>query len=247
MRNDNEGKMNKGNELIKLDDSKSIVAFLQQPATKLAEFITGILISDTKDWKMSAGHLVQASIKWKLFSQLGKEIKDYIAKGKIKEDFLDKDQNKQSLSDLLKFIDETSPSEDRFNAVKTLFIKSVLNNSSEEEKILSHQLMQICKNLESSDLLILKAAYDIKYGKMYNKLASAKIDPNDNTAYGWLKNIANQIGHGIISLIEVQEEKLITLKLISPRIHSDKSGISNLKNYRLTDLGCKICDFIYSA
>lgn len=125
-RNDDEERMNKGKELINFDDPKNIVEFLQQPAIKLGEFITGILVSDTKDWKLSAGHLVQASIKWKLFSQLGKEIKGYIEKGKIKEDFLDIEQNKQSLSNLLKFIDESSPSEDRFNAIKTLFFKSVL-------------------------------------------------------------------------------------------------------------------------
>ena len=62
--------MNGGKELINLDDPKNIVEFLRQPATKLAEFITGILISDTKDLKLAAGHPVQASIKCKLFSQL---------------------------------------------------------------------------------------------------------------------------------------------------------------------------------
>jgi len=92
--------MGEGKELIKFDDVKSIAEFLQQPATKMAEFLTGILVSDTKAWKLSAGHLVQASIQWKLFSQLGKEIKDYIDKGKIKEDFLDKELSQQSLSRL---------------------------------------------------------------------------------------------------------------------------------------------------
>ena len=62
--------MSEGKELIGFDDPKNIAEFLQQPATKLAEFITGILISETKEWKLSAGHLIQASIKWKLFSQL---------------------------------------------------------------------------------------------------------------------------------------------------------------------------------
>ena len=101
--------MNQGKELIKLDDPQNIIEFLQQPATKLAEFITGVLVSDSKDWKLSAGHLIQASIKWKLFSQLGKEIKDYIEKGKIKENYLENETSKQSLSELLKFIDETAP------------------------------------------------------------------------------------------------------------------------------------------
>ena len=74
--------MGEGNALIKFDDVRNIINFLQQPATKMAEFLTGLLVSETKDWKLSAGRLVQASIQWKLFSQLGKEIKDYIDKGK---------------------------------------------------------------------------------------------------------------------------------------------------------------------
>ena len=105
--------------------------------------------------------------------------------------------------------------------------------------------MKLCKDLESGDLLILKAAYDIKNGNLYNKLASTKIDPNNTVAEVWLKNISNQIGHGIVSLIEVHEAQLMDLKLISPRVASDKSGVRNLKNYRLTDLGCKICEFMF--
>ena len=238
-------KMKKGMELIKFDDPKNLVEFLQQPAIKIAEFITGILVSETKDWKLSAGHLVQASIKWKLYSQLGKELKAYIEKGKIKENFLNEEQCKQSLSDLLKFIDETTPGEDRFNAMKTLFFKSVSCDSSQEEQILSYQFMKVCKELDSEHLLILKAAYDIKCGKINTKLLSTKLDLNDRSAERWLQNISNQIGHGIKSLIEIQEDKLINMKLISPRTSSDLSGVRSIENYRLTDLGCKLCDFIY--
>jgi len=237
--------MSEDKELIKIDDPKSMVEFLQQPATKLAEFITGMLISESKDYKLSAGHLIQASIKWKLFSQLGREIKTYIEKGKIKEDFLEKDQNKQSLSDLLKFIDDTSPSEDRFIAMKKLFLKSVSEESSEEEKILSHQFMQICKQLESTDLLIMRAAFEINKGVLRNKLKLENVDRgNLRSAREWLINISKQVWHGISSLIEVNEDKLITLKLISPRTLSDRSGILNSSNYRLTDLGCKLCEYL---
>jgi len=48
VRHQNEEKMSERKELIKLDDVKSIAEFLQQPATKMAEFITGLLVSDTK-------------------------------------------------------------------------------------------------------------------------------------------------------------------------------------------------------
>jgi len=239
--------MNKDHELIRIDDPKSLGEFLQQPAIKLGEFITGILVSESKDWKLSAGHLVQASIKWKLFSQLGKEINNYIEKGKIKDNFLNTDQNKQSLSDILKYIDENSPNEDCFEATKSLFFRSVSCESTQDEQIISYQFMQICKQLQSSELLILKAAYDINCGRLSDKLKSIKIDPNDANAQNWLMMISKQVGHEISSLIEVNEDKLVKLKLIGPRIHSDLSGIRTTKKYRLTDLGYKLCEYIYES
>lgn len=85
--------MKEKKDLIAIDDVKSIADFLKQPATKMAEFIAGILVSDTKNLKYSASRLVQASIQWKLYSQFGVEIQDYIDKGKIKKDFLEDSSN----------------------------------------------------------------------------------------------------------------------------------------------------------
>ncbi len=230
-------------ELIKFDDVKSIANFLQQPATKVAEFITGILISDTNHYKLSAGRLVQASIKCNLFRQLGNDIRDYIDKGEIKEDFLNKPQNQHTLSDLLNFIDETTPDEKRFNAMKELFLKSVSTNSSESEQALLYQFMKLCKDLESGDLLVLKAAYDIKNGNQSKNIS--QIGLKDSSAETWLKNISIQIGHNIKALVEFHEEKLENLKLISSRNHADKSGIKVTDYYRLTELGYRICEYIY--
>ena len=237
-------------ELINFNDPKNIIEFLQSPAVKMAEFITGLLVSESKDYKLSAGRLVQASIKWKLFSQLGQEIKDYVSKGKIKEDYIEEDLGKQTLSEMLKFIDEAAPDEVRFNAMKSLFMKSVIQESSDEDKALSYQFMKICKELESGHIMVLKAAYEIcKEGGTNPAFAKdtpngkVEVNPNDGIAENWLRNISLLIGHGIPALIEVYEEKLIALKLISPRRGSDSSGIT-FRNYRLTTLGLKISDFL---
>lgn len=238
--------MSESKELIKLEDAKSVAEFLKQPATKIAEFITGMLVSETKDWKLSAGRLVQASIKSKLFHQLGEEINEYIDKGKIKEDFLGNNRSFKSLSDLLEFIDEATPDDDRFNAVKTLFIKSVAQDSTEEEQILSYQFMRLCKELDSGSLLVLKAAYDIVNENYSPKLEGTKIDLKQRNVQTWLLNISKQIGHEIKSLVEVHEDKLADLKLISQRTQSDRSGIDVTNYYRLTDLGYKVCEFIYN-
>jgi hypothetical protein len=105
--------------------------------------------------------------------------------------------------------------------------------------------MQICKQLESADLLIIKAAFEINKGVLRNKLKLENVDRgNLRSAHEWLINISKQIGHEISSLIEVNEDNLITLKLISPRTLSDRSGILNSHNYRLTDLGCRLCEYL---
>jgi hypothetical protein len=238
--------MSDSKDLIEFNDPKSVAEFLRQPAAKIAEFITGMLVSDTKDFKLSAGRLVQASIKSKLFHQLGEEIKEYTDKGKIKEDYLDKDQNFQALSDLLEFIDGEAPDEDRFNAMTTLFIRKVSHDSTDEEQLLSYQFMKICKDLDSGDLLVIKAAYDIVNDNLKFKLSGSVVDKKDKSASNWFITISNQIGHGIASLVEVHEEKLSKLKLIGPRTQTDGSGIGSTKYYRLTDLGYKLCEYIYN-
>ena len=133
-----------------------------------------------------------------------------------------------------------------YNAMKTLFIKSVAHNSTEEEKALSYQFMKICEKLDSGSLLILKAAFDIKTGKISKKLSTVKIDTDSKSVQPWLRNISIQIGHGIKSLVEIHEDELVDLKLISPRTHNDRSGIENMKNYRLTDLGVNVCEYIHN-
>lgn len=237
--------MDKNKSLVNFNDPKGIAEFLKQPANKIAEFITGILISESKDWKLSAGHLIQASIKWRLFTQLGLEIEKYIEKGKTDEDYLDDSASLKSLSDLLKYIDENSPDDDNYFAMKQLFLKSIFNDSSDQKKILSYQLMKLCSMLDSDCILILKSAYDISHHRISRKLVDKNIRNDESIAREWLTNISIQLGHEITSLIEVHEEKLMNLKLISPRSNSDKSGILKTGHYRLTDLGYKLCNFIY--
>ena len=95
--------------------------FLQEPTVKIAEALTGILASDFKDWKLSAGKIVQAVIKGSLLTQLGREIEKYQEEGKIKEDYLESDIDRASFKELLEFIDEEVPDEIRFKAIKSIF------------------------------------------------------------------------------------------------------------------------------
>ena len=228
--------MSENKELINLDNEKSVMKFLQQPTVKIAEVLTGILASDMKDYKLSAGQIVQASIKGRLLTQLGKELQKYKNKGEIKEDYFENDKNRMSFYELLKFIDEDVPDEERFKAMKSIFLVSISKDAKEEDEELAYEIMQICKKLSSGDLIILKAIYDMVQENKHNN--------GQRGAKDWLDIIAQQIGHSIPLLVEMHEEKLMKLKLISERIYSDKSAFEKTKYFRLTELGYKLCEFI---
>lgn len=229
-------------KLIKLNDVKSLMEFLRQPTIKIAEILTGVLVTDSRDWKLSAGKIVQATIKGNLLSQLGRELEKYRKEGKIKEDFLSTDKNRMSFYELLNFIDEEVPDEDHFRAMKSIFFASVSKNVREDEEKLAYELMQICKKLSGGDLLVLKAAYDVVNGHLASSMPT--INHLEKNANNWLNLIAQQIGHDLPSLVEVHEKNLMELKLISDRTLSDRSGIQSTQHFRLTTLGYKLCEFI---
>jgi len=229
--------------LINLNDARSIMNFLQAPAIKIAELLTGILAADACDLKLTAGRLVQASIKNKFLTQLGEEIKSYSEKGKIKNDFFTTHKEQASLNELLEFIDEEIPDEERFRAMKSIFLYSITTDVSEDDKLLAYELLKICKKISSSELLILKACFDICNGDYRFDISSERIE-NMHSADEWLHMVSKHIGHNISALVEVYEENLTKLSLISRRLHVDRSGIGKTKYFRLTTLGYKLCEFI---
>lgn len=239
--------MSENKKLIDLDNKKSVMNFLQQPTVKIAEVLTGILASDMKDYKLSAGQIVQASIRGRCLTQLGKELEEYRDKGKIKEDYFESDKNRMSLCELLKFIDGDAPDEERFRAMKSIFLASISKSSTKKDEEIAYEIMQICKKLSSGEILILKAAFAITNGNF--KQIYSKLDLQTKEADKWFEIISQQIGHGIPELIQRHEINLINLQLIAPRnqphnFNIPQSSFSNNEHFRLTKAGYKLCKFI---
>lgn len=235
--------MEKEKSLINLNDPQSVINFLQAPSIKVAEFLTGMLASDACDLKLAAGRLVQASLKNKFLTQLGNEIKQYREKGRIKEDFFASHKEQASLNELLESIDGEIPDEERFRAMKSIFLYSITTDVSEDDKLLAYEFLKICRKVSSSELLILKACFDISNGNHHLNI-SKEVIQDMHSATEWLSSISKHIGHNISALVELYEENLIKLSLISQRQHSDRSGIGKTKFFRLTTLGYKLCEFI---
>lgn len=233
--------MNSNRALIDLENPKNIMEFLRAPTIKISEFLTGLIISDKNDYKLSVGHLVQAAIKCNLYEQLGREIKHYREKGKIKEDFFSTDKQRATLRELLEFIDKETPEEDRFKAMKSIFFMAVSKDVTEAEEVLAYELMQVGKKLTSNDIMVLKVAYEVYIGGS-SAPAGETTRPRESSA--WFGIVAKKIGHNMPALVELSEQNLMGLKLIGARRHNDGSGLYNTESFRLTDLGIKLCEFI---
>lgn len=232
----------KNSSLIRLDSPEDIKNFLEKPTIAIAETLTGILASSgilPPHYVFSAGRIVQATVKGKLFKQLGEEIKTYREEGKIKEDYFATHKNQASLLELLQFIDSDMPDEELFKAMKSIFFTGVASDADAKQEEVAYQFLLLCKKLNSMDILILKMCYGIYLGKDLKGVNTGITNFGD-----WVNTISEKIGYDLPELISTSDPKLVELGLLSGRSHSDQSGVRAGKEFRLTRLGIKLCEFI---
>ncbi len=235
------------NNLIDLENEKSLMSFLKEPTVKIAETLTGVFVSEKKDWKLSAGKLIQATIKGSLITQLGREIEKYQEEGRIKVDYFATHKNRASLYELLKFLDEEVPDEELFTAIKSVFFSGIGVDSTEHDEALVYEFLQTAKKLSGTEILILKAAYDISNGRKPNDIVQGALDNARDHRPTWRKCISKQMGYGDLDAVVFKyEENLESLGLISPRVVIDRlqSNYEPTQHFRLTEMGYKFCEFI---
>jgi hypothetical protein len=223
-------------EVVPFRDPALLTQFLHEPLPKIAAAVTGALTIGRSDAILMGGRVVQAAIKGRAFQQVSREIQALIEKGQIKEDYANSEDGFKSLEELLMFIDEEVPQEERIKAVKAMFIAINSVEAKASDKMLKYALLQIAKKLSASQLMLLKISYD------FYKAGTLKTDGVTDFAR-WSALVAQKFGHGVAGLV-VQDNAALELHgLLTPRSFSDLSGIMN-HNARLTDLAVKFCQYI---
>lgn len=236
--------LKKENLEIDLVSQEGVMNFLRNPTIKISEALTGILISDNKDWKLSTCNLVQAAIKGQLLTQFGRELNRYIEEGKIKEDYFATNRSRATLYELLKFLDQDIPDDEIFKAAKSIFFSAVSREVSELDEALAYEFLQTIKKLSGTEILILKANNSIT--DEYINSSEYKHNPSHRGT--WRRLIANKMGYGDLdSIVEKYELNLELLGLIAPRLPTEiqegQFSYTGTK-VRLTVLGQKFCNFI---
>ena len=204
----------------------------------LTEGLTGIVASDKKDLLISLGQILQKVRGRRLLHLLNEEWNKYRKKGKIKDDYIQTEQHQECLQEMLDFLDRDVPDHLRFTVLKKIFLAAASEEKLKRDSVLPQQYMRIIRTLNSSEVLVLNANYQI---------AEAKVgdwESKEHSAKNWLTQTAEKSGLVYPELVETCENSLVNKHLLLNRKEGDPNVIHLGANYRLTQLGFGICEFV---
>jgi hypothetical protein len=225
------------------ENADELAKFMDQPLTAIAEAMTGALASGPKSWTLMAGHIVQGMLKGKLFQQVGQEVRELRDKGKIRDDFAESKYGFKSLIELLRVIDEETPDEDKFEALRAMFYSVNKVSVQEKDQVLNYQLLQIAKRLTSGELLTLHAVY-----RLYRSGRCAQ--GTTERLRDWAAGVSNYADHGSLDLVMRHERKLEEEGLITEQVQTGSAPYQRQeqnvwnKDGRITQIGIRFCENI---
>ena len=79
--------------------------------------------------------------------------------GSIKDDYQATEQHAECLQELLDFLDQESPDQFRFDALKKILLISATEEHSSRDSVLPQQYMKIVRELGSLELLVIITTY----------------------------------------------------------------------------------------
>lgn len=216
----------------------SLLSALGLVGKRIDALATGAIGSDPRTLAMSGGRLIQALRSGKFVQQLHQELKELIEKGEVKKDYFESDQGMTCLQEILTALEEKNVDEQKFKALKALFITAAKEGISTRDDQAPILFMAIATQLSSNEIIVLAAIYSA------NQRTGKSTGPNNYTE--WLQKVSAETPMRLRGAVAHAEESLLKQKLISERQYQDKSGVVT-DNFRLTDLGLALCRFLQES
>ncbi len=233
------------NSLDLLTDERELTKFMDNPTRAVAEVFIGIMKSDKWSKYESGFRLFDSLLKKRLIQQLVSEVERYQEAGKVKMDYMETDYNRMALKEVFKIIDEDPPDEEKFKAIKSLFLCNIEGKATEGDQMLTYQYLQVVNKLSSGEIILLKSMWEAKdYSKRKDGVT---YQFKDEFKRNWCNAMAIQAGfsskHG--TLVELHAKKLHELRLMGKLPEPVLDGhINPSENNMLTPLGINLCEFI---
>ena len=200
--------------------------------------LTGVLASGKKDFLIMPGRLLQAWRNGEFILQLQGEIEDLIAKGRLKPEQLCTEGAKAGLQELMAALEDPPVDRVKFEALKAVFLKSLQSDEADTGVPVTQSIIRTIARLDSVEITLLGAIYRVARAGKHRKLELAGV------AHAWEKVLVEEGDFKYHELVRNLEDSLVRYRLLSPRIHSDDSGVSEGEHFRLTPFGLKVCEFL---
>lgn len=156
---------------------------------------------------------------------------------------LSSERTNQSFAALMKFVAQENPEAETWEAAKKIFKQALRKDVTEQERASLYDMLNICIQLNGSEIKILAGAYQI---------LSTLDEANKNQRHigWWADKVAENIGFAAREQVLRYEENLIRQKLIAPpeMLRGDTldlwhPGVGG-NGHRLTGLGRKLAELL---
>lgn len=136
-------------DIARLQLESEFEKFLEHPLGPALEAVTGAFALGAKHFAVSAGRIAQAILKGQMYEQFAYEMRTLRGAGKLPENPGATKHEIFTWAELMKIIDDECPDEERLDALKAAFYAVNKIRDGDAEQILSYQLWQITKELDS--------------------------------------------------------------------------------------------------
>lgn len=214
-----------------LETAVDVPAKIGEQLQAITEFLTGFASSEKKDWILSFGYVLQRIRGGRFLETLLNELNQYREKGRIKHGYFQTDQGQTCLQELLDALDKDSPDEIRFKAMKAVLLVAASERHSSRADVLPQQLMRICRQLSSTEVLILTACHTIYKQHEWD-------DQISNNFERFVPLVTKKSGLEIDDLVLLNTDGLRAKRLII------KNSRTTILVFKLSPLGERLCQFI---
>ncbi|MFC1627338.1 hypothetical protein ACFL18_02170 [Patescibacteria group bacterium] len=223
-----EGKIISQEEWNKLQKNPTVSGVLDAATGLIAT-----ALDKPSEFVFSGRRLVDALLSGRFRYQVTEEMRGYKDKGQTPIKNLNSKIGTSIFVELMKVIDEGNLDDEKFEALKSIYIKSVWKGADGHKQMLAYQYFQVCKKLSSLDILVLKTAFDI-----YEEPKGSQVRGGISK---WEREITKKLG--------VPRELIVQSRLKNSGINQNPSTMvfdaeQSSNRHGLTELGIAIGKFI---
>ncbi len=141
------------------DEYTRFIALIESIARDGDKLATGVLGSSRQQLFMIPGRLFQGIRNHQFLNQLSSEIDELVGLGSIKAPYLQSEEFRSSLQQILAALESPPVDEQKFNCLNGIFLSAAIRGSEDQSNVQPALLLEIAGRLSIGEMLVLAASY----------------------------------------------------------------------------------------